>query len=236
MGVIVLTIGIIGAMDEEIALLIENIEQKKYEKVAHCEFIQGQMCGIDVVLLKSGIGKVNAAMATTIMHERFHPEYVINTGSAGGYTSDLNVGDIVISEAVVQHDVDVTGFDYEYGQIPGMPTYFKADERLVDQVEFVIDSMQIAYRKGIIATGDMFMSDPKRVSFVKETFPDMVAMEMEAGAIAQVCYQYSIPFVIIRSLSDIAGKEAPMSFDAFLNVAAKHATEVIVAFVEQLKY
>src|SRR5699024_692096 len=223
-------------MDEEIALLIENIEQKKYEKVAHCEFIQGQMCGIDVVLLKSGIGKVNAAMATTIMHERFHPEYVINTGSAGGYTSDLNVGDIVISEAVVQHDVDVTGFDYEYGQIPGMPTYFKADERLVDQVEFVIDSMQIAYRKGIIATGDMFMSDPKRVSFVKETFPDMVAMEMEAGAIAQVCYQYSIPFVIIRSLSDIAGKEAPMSFDAFLNVAAKHATEVIVAFVEQLKY
>ncbi|HLR03814.1 MAG TPA: 5'-methylthioadenosine/S-adenosylhomocysteine nucleosidase [Virgibacillus sp.] len=231
-----MTIGIIGAMDEEIALLIENIEQKKYEKVAHCEFIQGQMCGIDVVLLKSGIGKVNAAMATTIMHERFHPEYVINTGSAGGYTSDLNVGDIVISEAVVQHDVDVTGFDYEYGQIPGMPTYFKADERLVDQVEFVIDSMQIAYRKGIIATGDMFMSDPKRVSFVKETFPDMVAMEMEAGAIAQVCYQYSIPFVIIRSLSDIAGKEAPMSFDAFLNVAAKHATEVIVAFVEQLKY
>lgn len=223
-------------MDEEIALLIENIEQKKYEKVAHCEFIQGQMCGIDVVLLKSGIGKVNAAMATTIMHERFHPEYVINTGSAGGYTSDLNVGDIVISEAVVQHDVDVTGFDYEYGQIPGMPTYFKADERLVDQVEFVIDSMQIAYRKGIIATGDMFMSDPKRVSFVKETFPDMVAMEMEAGAIAQVCYQYNIPFVIIRSLSDIAGKEAPMSFDAFLNVAAKHATEVIVAFVEQLKY
>lgn len=231
-----MTIGIIGAMDEEIALLIENIEQKKYEKVAHCEFIQGQMCGIDVVLLKSGIGKVNAAMATTIMHERFHPEYVINTGSAGGYTSDLNVGDIVISEAVVQHDVDVTGFDYEYGQIPGMPTYFKADERLVDQVEFVIDSMQIAYRKGIIATGDMFMSDPKRVSFVKETFPDMVAMEMEAGAIAQVCYQYNIPFVIIRSLSDIAGKEAPMSFDAFLNVAAKHATEVIVAFVEQLKY
>ena len=231
-----MTIGIIGAMDEEIALLIENIEQKKYEKVAHCEFIQGQMCGIDVVLLKSGIGKVNAAMATTIMHERFHPEYVINTGSAGGYTSDLNVGDIVISEAVVQQDVDVTGFDYDYGQIPGMPTYFKADERLVDQVEFVIDSMQIAYRKGIIATGDMFMSDPKRVSFVKETFPDMVAMEMEAGAIAQVCYQYSIPFVIIRSLSDIAGKEAPMSFDAFLNVAAKHATEVIVAFVEQLKY
>lgn len=231
-----MTIGIIGAMDEEIALLIENIEQKKYEKVAHCEFIQGQMCGIDVVLLKSGIGKVNAAMATTIMHERFHPEYVINTGSAGGYTSDLNVGDIVISEAVVQHDVDVTGFDYEYGQIPGMPTYFKADERLVDQVEFVIDSMQIAYRKGIIATGDMFMSDPKRVSFVKETFPDMVAMEMEAGAIAQVCYQYNIPFVIIRSLSDIAGKDAPMSFDAFLNVAAKHATEVIVAFIEQLKY
>lgn len=228
-----MTIGIIGAMDEEVAILMKHIQQKHYETIAQCEFIQGNMHGKDVVLLKSGIGKVNAAMATTIMHERFHPDYVINTGSAGGFLN-LDVGDIVISDAVVQHDVDVTGFEYEFGQIPGMPTYFEADNELIEQVEKVIESMQISYGKGVIATGDVFMNDPERVSFVKKNFPDMVAMEMEAGAIAQVCYQYNIPFVIIRSLSDIAGKKAPMSFDAFLNVAVKNATEVILTFVQTL--
>lgn len=229
-----MTIGIIGAMDEEIAILKEHIQQKEYETIASCTFIKGDIQGKEVVLLKSGIGKVNAAMATTIMHERFHPDYVINTGSAGGFVEELNVGDIVVSDAVVQHDVDVTGFDYEYGQIPDMPTYFKADKTLVKQVEDAISMMQVPYHKGIIATGDVFMKDPERVSFVKNTFPEMIAMEMEAGAIAQVCYKYNKPYVIIRSLSDIAGKEAPMSFDAFLHVAAKNATEVILKFVESI--
>src|SRR5699024_5126023 len=174
-------------------------------------------------------------METTIKHERFHPEYVMNTGSAGGFLHELKVGDIVISDAVVQHDVDVTGFDYDYGQVPGMPTYFKSDHYLVQQVENAIRMMQVPYRKGVIATGDVFMKDPDRVSFVKNTFPDMIAMEMEAGAIAQVCYQYNKPFVIIRSLSDIAGREAPMSFDAFLEVAAKNAMEVILNCIQSME-
>lgn len=228
-------IGIIGAMDEEVAILKDYIQQKQYETVAHCEFIQGEIEGKDIVLLKSGIGKVNASMATTIMHERFSPDYVINTGSAGGFLSEMDVGDIVISNSVVQHDVDVTGFDYEYGQVPGLPTYYNADKMLIEHVEGVIADMQMPYRKGVIATGDAFMNDPDRVSFVKNTFQDMIAMEMEAAAIAQVCHQYEKPFVIIRSLSDIAGKEAPMSFDAFLHVASKNATEVIVRFVKTIK-
>lgn len=225
-------IGIIGAMDEEIALLLERIKHQEHVTIANCDFIQGQVHDQDVVLLKSGIGKVNAAMATTIMQERFHPDYVINTGSAGGFLNNLEVGDIVISEAVVQHDVDVTGFDYEYGQIPDMPQYFRADKKLIDQTEEAMKMLQIKYQTGIIATGDVFMNDPERVAFVENTFPHMIAMEMEAGAVGQVCYQYNTPFVVIRSLSDIAGKEAPMSFDAFLHIAAKNSTDVIMNLIQ----
>ncbi|HLQ70924.1 MAG TPA: 5'-methylthioadenosine/S-adenosylhomocysteine nucleosidase, partial [Bacillota bacterium] len=204
------------------------------ETIAHCEFVQGYLFNKQIVLLKSGIGKVNAAMATTIMHERFQPDYVINTGSAGGFTDELNVGDVVLSNAVVQHDVDVTGFNYEYGQIPGMPTYYKADDFLIQHVESGLQTLQIPYRKGTIATGDVFMNDPDRVLFVRNTFKDIMAAEMEAGGIAQVCYQYNKPFVIVRSLSDIAGKEAPMSFDSFLHVAAKNSTDVVLAFVQSI--
>lgn len=102
-----MTIGIIGAMDEEIALLMEKMTNKKEATIANCLFVQGELLGQDVVLLKSGIGKVNAAMATTIMHERYAPSKVINTGSAGGFSKGLEVGDIVISTQVVHHDVDV---------------------------------------------------------------------------------------------------------------------------------
>lgn len=230
-----MTIGIIGAMDEEIAILNDKIQHKKRMTIAGCDFMQGQLQGRDVVLLLSGIGKVNAAMATTIMHEWFQPDYTINTGSAGGFSNNLEVGDIVISESVVQHDVDLTGFDYEYGQIPDMPQYFKADKALIKQTEEALERLDINYQTGVIATGDVFMNDPGRVSFVKNTFPEMIAMEMEAGAVAQVCYQYDTPFVVIRSLSDIAGKEAPMSFDAFLQVAAENSTEVIMNFVRSVE-
>lgn len=228
-------IGIIGAMDEEIAILLQHIQRKEHVNIAGCAFIQGELHGKDVILLKSGIGKANAAMATTIMHERFHPDYVINTGSAGGFMNELEVGDIVISNAVVQHDVDVTGFDYEYGQIPNMPQYFQADKTLMKQTEEVLKGLEVRYQIGVIATGDVFMNDPDRVSFVRNTFPEMIAMEMEAGAIAQVCYQYDKPFVIIRSLSDIAGKQAPISFDAFLHVAAKNATDIIMRLIQSTR-
>ncbi|RKQ37863.1 5'-methylthioadenosine/S-adenosylhomocysteine nucleosidase [Oceanobacillus halophilus] len=227
-----MTIGIIGAMDEEVYLLLENMIEKKEEKIANCLFVEGKLHGKDVVLLKSGIGKVNAAMATTIMHERYAPSYVINTGSAGGFSEKLDVGDVVISSKVVHHDVDVTAFNYDYGQVPAMPAMYTADSNLISKAVNAVEYLGLNYEEGIIATGDSFMDDAERVTFIRDKFPSMIASEMEAAAVAQVCYQYNKPFVIIRALSDIAGKESSISFDAFLEKAAKNAAELIMSMIK----
>lgn len=227
-----MTIGIIGAMDEEVEILLNNMLDQQQLTIANCVFYAGSLNDQDVVLLKSGIGKVNAAMATTIMFERFSPEYVINTGSAGGYSDKLEVGDIVISTKVVHHDVDATAFDYKYGQVPGMPATYQADEKLIDKTIHAVKPLDVHAVKGTIATGDSFMSDPLRVSSVLKQFKDVIALEMEAAAIAQVCYQYNKPFVVIRALSDIAGKDSSVSFDQFLSQAAKNSSQLIMNMID----
>ncbi|MGG5254958.1 5'-methylthioadenosine/S-adenosylhomocysteine nucleosidase [Neobacillus sp. SM06] len=228
-------IAIIGAMEEEVALLRENINDKTEDTVAGCEFTFGKMHSANVILLKSGIGKVNAAMSTTILLEKYKPDCIINTGSAGGFHPMLNVGDAVISTEVRHHDVDVTAFGYEYGQVPQLPPAFTADEKLVAAaVEAAKEIEEIQIVKGAIATGDSFMSDPEKVAFVREKFADLQAVEMEAAAIAQVAYQFAVPFVIIRSLSDIAGKESNVSFDQFLDQAARNSAELVMKMVALL--
>ncbi len=227
-------IGIIGAMDEEIQYLLEHMEDKQEVTVAHSRFVKGELEGKEIVLLKSGIGKVNAAMGTTIMMERFSPEAVINTGSAGGFSERLEVGDLVISSEVVQHDVDVTAFDYEYGQVPGLPTFIPASDKLVELTAGAVKELNIQYEIGLIATADTFMADQSKVQETRGKFPQMIAAEMEGAAIAQVCHQYDVPFVIIRALSDIAGKDSSVTFDAFLETAAKHAAQLIMKVVKAM--
>lgn len=232
-----MAVGIIGAMDEEITLLKEKINHLKETEIAGCHFYEGTMEDMDVVLLQSGIGKVNAALGTTLLIDRFKPVYVINTGSAGGFDEQLEVGDVVISTEVRHHDVDVTAFDYEYGQVPQLPAAFVPDPFLVDIAEKAagLGMGEMHVTKGLIATGDSFLSDPERVAFIKNKFPALKAGEMEAAAIAQVCHQFHVPFVIIRSLSDIAGKNAGVSFDQFLETAAKNSSELIISMVGELK-
>ncbi|MDX8364123.1 5'-methylthioadenosine/S-adenosylhomocysteine nucleosidase [Cytobacillus sp. IB215665] len=229
-------IGIIGAMEEEVIILRDNINNEQVSVIAGCEFTEGHLHGVEVVLLKSGIGKVNAAMSTSILLDRFHVDYVINTGSAGGLLESLNVGDVVISTEVRHHDVDVTAFGYEYGQVPQLPPAFLADNNLLNVAEKAAQKIEnIQTVKGLIATGDSFMSDPSRVAMVRDKFSDLYAVEMEAAAIAQVCYQFEVPFVVIRSLSDIAGKESDISFEQFLPTAALHSANLVMNMVEGLK-
>lgn len=230
-----MTIAIIGAMEEEVTLLRDKIEDKRTETIAGCEFTLGKMNGVDVILLRSGIGKVNAAMSTSILLERFKPNYVVNTGSAGGYNPVLNVGDVVISSEVRHHDVDVTVFGYEYGQVPKQPPAFVADSKLVEIAEEAakeIGDLQVV--KGLIATGDAFMNDPAKVEFIRDKFTDLQAVEMEAAAIAQVSYSFGVPFVVIRSLSDIAGKESGISFEQFIDKAALHSATLVMKIVEKI--
>ncbi len=221
-------IGLIGAMDEEVALIKSWMVDVTEESIAGCHFFSGSFEGQDVVLLQSGIGKVNAAVSTTLLLAKFAPEYVINIGSAGGYDSALNVGDVVISDRVLHHDVDVTAFGYEMGQVPQMPATFAADPALLEKA---CDAVQVVNRVqakvGLIGTGDSFMSDPTRVESVRSLFPELVAVEMEAAAVAQVCHKFATPFVVVRSLSDIAGKESPQSFEEYLKVAAENSSLMI---------
>lgn len=228
-------IAVIGAMEEEVIILRNQLENKKTEIIGNSEFSSGTYGGKDVVLLKSGIGKVNAAMSTTILIERYHPDLIINTGSAGGLNPELNVGDLVISDDVCHHDVDATVFGYAYGQVPQMPAAYQADERLIQVAEEAARSLEgIQVKIGRIASGDSFMSDPDRVQMVAEKFPGLQAVEMEAAAIAQVAYQYGLPFVIIRALSDIAGKESDLSFEQFLQTAALNSANLVIEIIRKL--
>ncbi|WP_342573508.1 5'-methylthioadenosine/S-adenosylhomocysteine nucleosidase [Solibacillus sp. FSL K6-1781] len=230
-----MTIAVIGAMEQEVELLRGALQNTKTETIANSEYTTGTYEGKEVVLLKSGIGKVNAAMSTTILLEKFNPKVVINTGSAGGFDAALKVGDIVISDEVRHHDVDVTAFGYEIGQMAGMPAAYKSDENLMEVARQAVKEVgEHNYSVGLICSGDVFMSNPERVEAVRKDFPTMKAVEMEAAAVAQVCHQFNTPFVVIRALSDIAGQESSMSFDEFLPVAAKHSTEIVLNAITKL--
>lgn len=228
-------IAVIGAMEEEVELLRAAISNPKTTVIANSEYTEGTYEGKEVVLLKSGIGKVNAGMSTTILLHEFKPDVVINTGSAGGYDENLEVGAIVISDEVRHHDVDATIFGYEIGQVPQMPAAFKSDAKLMVAAEAAVNKIgEHQAATGLITTGDSFMNDPVRVEKVRQQFPTMKAVEMEAAAVAQVCHQFKTPFVVIRALSDIAGKQSDVSFEEFLPVAAKHSTQIVLETVKSL--
>lgn len=228
-------IAVIGAMEEEVELLRKEIVSGKVTVVADCEFIEGEIGQHTVILVKSGIGKVNAAIATTLLLNNYKPDVVLNTGSAGGFQTSLEVGTVVISDEVRHHDVDVTAFGYEHGQVPGQPAAYVADEKLVTIARAAVEEIgEHAHATGLIASGDVFMSDPARVEKVRELFPTMIAAEMEASAVAQVCHQFGTPFVVIRALSDIAGKESSISFDEFLPIAARHSTDIVLQAISKL--
>ena len=229
-----MTIAIIGAMEEEVALLRDAMEVEEVRTIAHVEFTKGKLNHREVVLLKSGIGKVNVAIATTLLFEHYNIDYVINTGSAGGLHEDANIGDVVISTGTLYHDVDVTGFNYAYGQVPGMPAIYESNVSLVKKVESILDKIGKNYWLGTIGTGDSFINRLNQMELIKKNCPSVIAIEMEAAAVAQVCHHYEKPFIIVRALSDIAGKESHISFNEFLTVAAKESSEMVSELVSMI--
>ncbi|ADU29807.1 5'-methylthioadenosine/S-adenosylhomocysteine nucleosidase [Evansella cellulosilytica] len=228
-------IGLIGAMEEEVELLRSKMNVIDKELIAGCEYFIGRLEGVEVVLSKSGIGKVNAAICTSIMIQLYQPDYIINTGSAGGFHQELAVGDIVISTEVRYNDVDATVFGYEFGQVPRMPAFYMPHEELITIAEECVEELNINSVKGLIISGDSFMSDHERVEEIRQKFNNPYCSEMEAGAIAQVCHQFQCPFVIIRSLSDIAGKDAKLSYDQFLEKASVNSAQMVLLMLEELR-
>lgn len=228
-------IGIIGAMAEEVLeikkLMVMN-QQKEYQGYI---FYEGTLNNKGIVLLQGGIGKVNAAIATTLLFTHYSIDYVINIGSAGGLHSHQNVGDVVISSQVVHHDVDVTAFGRALGEVPGMPQYYTPDQDLLMKVKEILNQHNIHAHIGLIASGDQFISNSQQVKTIQKHFPEAMCVEMEAAAIAQVCHVYHKKFIITRSLSDVFNKgKSHIQFDEYLKKASLRSAHMCNELVSQL--
>ena len=229
-------IGIIGAMDEEVAQIVEVMTIEKEENKALMNFKQGKLNGKDVVVVRSGIGKVNAAVCTQVLADDFKVDYVINTGIAGSLKAQIDIADIVISSDVLHHDMDATGFGYALGQIPRMDTLsFKADDRLIELAkESCAKSVpQIGVHVGRVVSGDQFISDKEVKNKIADNF-DGYCTEMEGAAIAQAAYLNNIPFVILRAISDKADDSATMDYPAFEKQAIKNSVLLIKELVDRI--
>ncbi|EGT4276881.1 5'-methylthioadenosine/S-adenosylhomocysteine nucleosidase [Cronobacter sakazakii] len=226
--------GIIGAMEEEVTLLRDKIDNRQTLNIAGCEIYTGTLNGVDVALLKSGIGKVSAAMGATLLLEHCKPEVIINTGSAGGLAPSLKVGDIVVSDEVRYHDADVTAFGYEYGQMAGCPAAFKADEKLIAAAQETIEKLNLHAVRGLVVSGDAFINGSVNLAKIRHNFPQAIAVEMEATAIGHVCHNFGVPFVIVRAISDVADQQSHLSFEEFLAVAAKQSSLMVETLLTSL--
>ncbi|GAC24570.1 5'-methylthioadenosine/S-adenosylhomocysteine nucleosidase [Paraglaciecola mesophila KMM 241] len=228
-------IAILGAMDEEITLLKESISGLVEHQHAHLTLYTGQLKGADVVLVKCGIGKVAAAVATTIVVDKFAPDFVVNTGSAGGFDQALSIGDIVIANELVHHDADLTHFGYALGQCAGMPETYLCDAALIEAAEkSAITLGEAKTKRGLICTGDAFIGSDEAAAKLRSDFPAIAAAEMEGVAIGQTCHLLNVPFLVIRSLSDIAGKASTVSFQTYLERAAKHSAMLVMEMITVL--
>ncbi|MFR1112653.1 MAG: 5'-methylthioadenosine/adenosylhomocysteine nucleosidase, partial [Blautia sp.] len=203
-------IGIIGAMEEEVAALKEKMEQVQVIRKASMEFSQGSLEGKQVVVVRSGIGKVNAAVCTQILIDDFKVDRVINTGIAGSLRKEINIGDIVLSTDVLHHDVDARGFGYQKGQIPRMEVLsFPGDEEMIRLGEQVCRQVnpEIQVFRGRVASGDQFISERKVKEEIIENFQGY-CVEMEGAAIGQTAWLNGVPFLIVRAISDKADDSA----------------------------
>lgn len=230
-------------MEEEVILIRGKLEGMVEHTRGGMTFYRGLLGGRDVVLVRSRIGKVNAAVATTLLIVEYRPAWIVNTGSAGGLQPQIQrFGDVLIPDRLAQHDVDVTAFGYRPGQIPGQEAEFPTSAELVERAEAVMEDLLregvfppgTRHHRGLLVSGDAFIADPNKATSIRKNFPDAVAVEMEAAAIAQVCSHFAVPLVVTRALSDIAGVESPMSFAEFLPIAAARSAAMVERLIQEV--
>ena len=223
-------VGIIAAMDEEIEVVFKIMKEKKIKKIYELEFFEGKINQLNCVLVKCGVGKVNAARTTQILIDNYKIGCIINIGSAGSINDKLEIGDIVIGEKVIQHDFDITAFGHEKGYITDVGKIFKSDIELVNIIENISNKIKeqegFNIKRGIIATGDIFCTSIEMKNKIRSKF-EADCVEMEGGAIAQVCSLDKIPFIIIRAISDKPNGKNAQDFNEFLELATKRYAQII---------
>lgn len=227
-------IGIIVAMEEEKEAILNIMTDVKVEQIYNLRFLKGKIQGKSCILVKSGIGKVNAARTTQVMIHNFDIQYMINLGSGGSINGMLNIGDVLIAQEVVQHDFDITAFGHSKGYITGVGDKIICDRDLVNEIEQMIQllperSYQI--KIGVIATGDIFCTEAWMKDKIRAKFNADV-VDMECAAIAQVCYLDNIPFMGIRSISDTPNGKNATTFDENLKLASKRCANILKEFLK----
>ncbi|MCF0242951.1 MAG: 5'-methylthioadenosine/adenosylhomocysteine nucleosidase [Treponema sp.] len=230
-------IGIIGAMETEVKSLLSSMKDAKEIQIGNLTFYSGRLIGKDVVIVKCGVGKVNASVCASTLIREFEPDAIINTGIAGAMAAGLRMFDFVVSSEAIYHDVDIQVFGYKLGQIPGAPVSFKADEKLISAVEMAfVENSELSERKlvkGRVATGDQFISTKEKKDFIKTNFLP-ACTEMEGAAIAHTCTNFGIPFVIVRCMSDMADESAEQTYQFNEDTAAEQCAKLIKSVLGEI--
>lgn len=231
------TVGIIGAMDCEVNKLKSKLKDLKEIKHGELTINTGKLHNHNVIVVKSGVGKVNAALCTQYIVDKFSPDYIINTGIAGGVATGLQVGDIVVGKELVQYDFDVSAIGYAKGYMctginPDKPTVFYSDKTLINEFEKAAKG-SLNVHTGVIASGDTFVSDKNKKREIKETF-NAAAVEMEGCAIAQTATVNKVPFVIVRAISDLADDTAAQDHEFVETEMAELSSSAIEKLLEAI--
>ena len=228
-------IGIIGAMDVEVALLKEKMENTVTATHAASVYCEGMLEGVPAVVVQCGVGKVNAALCAQVLISVYGVTHIVNTGIAGSLCAELDIGDLVISKDAMYHDFDCVHFGYEMGRVPGMDTAaFPANAPLIESAFAAAEKENPGHTKiGRVATGDLFVADKAaKDAIIAKT--GALCTEMEGAAIAHAAYRNSIPFVIIRAISDKADNSAEMDYPVFEAIAAQRCARVTMAMAERM--
>ena len=228
-------LGIIGAMDEEVAKLASLMTDKRTETIGIHEFFIGKLNNKEIVLSRSGIGKVCAAVTATLLIDKFKVDAIVNTGIAGAVSTKLKIADIVFSTAAAYHDYDITVFGYKKGQVPMFEQYFKADETLLQKSREITSAIKgFNVYEGVVLSGDQFISDKAKTRKMIETFPEALVTEMEGAAIAHVCTDLKVPFLVIRSVSDMADDDSPKASVDFMDIAVNNSVKIVCALIDKI--
>ena len=226
-------IGIIGAMEVEVATLIAEMEDREEKKIGGAVYHVGKLCGKDVVVARSGVGKVNAALTAAEMIRTFGARAIVNTGVAGALDGSLDPEDAVIATALVQHDYDTTPFDPP-GCVSGIgQVEIPADPALSKAAAAAARFLGMRVMTGIIASGDQFIADPEKKERIRNAF-GALACEMEGAAIAHACFRYGVPCGVIRTISDRADGKADVDFPTFAARAAALNARIVTTVLESL--
>ncbi len=226
-------IGIIGAMEVEVETLKSKMNIKNTVKKASMEFFEGTIGNTDVVVVRSGVAKVNAGICVQILVDLFNVTHVINSGVAGSLDARINIGDIVLSTDACYHDVDATVFGYKKGEVPQLGTAaFTADSGLREKAKAAIKSAapDLGVFEGRVCSGDQFISSSEVKDRIKKDF-DGMCTEMEGAAIAQGCYLNNVPFLIIRAISDKADGSDIVDYPVFEAKAAKDCAALVLEMI-----